>query len=54
MEERKILDNILYDVDNYCSQFHRPSLNWYNKRLLPQLRQIFLISNTINEFMDLR
>jgi membrane protein DedA with SNARE-associated domain len=29
-------------------------LNWYNTRLIPLIRQFFLIPNGINEFMDLR
>jgi hypothetical protein len=28
-------------------------VNWYNNRLLPLIRQLFLILNNINEFMDL-
>jgi hypothetical protein len=29
-------------------------LNWYNNRPFPPIRQFFLISNIINEFLDLR
>jgi hypothetical protein len=29
-------------------------VNWYDKRLLPLIRQFFLIPKRINEFMDLR
>jgi hypothetical protein len=28
-------------------------VNWYNNRLLPQIRQFFLTPNRINEFMNL-
>jgi hypothetical protein len=28
-------------------------VNWYNTRLLPLIRQFFLIPNRVNEFMDL-
>jgi hypothetical protein len=27
-------------------------MNWYNNRLLPLIRQFFLIPNRINEFLD--
>jgi hypothetical protein len=40
--------------DNYYSQFYHSFVNWYNNRLLPLIRQYFLIANRINEFMDLR
>jgi hypothetical protein len=41
-------------LDNYCSNFITLLLNRYNSRLLPLLRQFFLIPNTINELMELR
>jgi hypothetical protein len=40
-------------LNNYNSQFLALLMNWYNKRLLPLIRQVFLTPNRINNFMDL-
>jgi hypothetical protein len=37
--------------DNYYSHFTL-FVNWYNKRLLPLIRQFILIPNRINELVD--
>jgi hypothetical protein len=38
--------------DKYYSQFNTLLVKWYNNRLLPLIRQVFLIPNGINEFVD--
>jgi hypothetical protein len=40
-------------LDNTTFSFIALFVNWYNNRLLPLIRQLFLIPNRINEFMDL-
>jgi hypothetical protein len=59
--ERRIFDKILYDVDNSDIPWQLLQsvlapffMNWYNNRLLPLIRQLFLIPNRITEFMDRR
>jgi hypothetical protein len=59
--ERRILDRILYEVDNtdiHSSMITTVSfiailVNSYHNRLLPLLRQVFLIPNRMNELTDL-
>jgi hypothetical protein len=53
--ERRIFDTILYEVDSMIIitvTFVTLFVNWYNNRLLPLIRQFFLIPNRINEFAD--
>jgi hypothetical protein len=55
--ERKIVDNILYDVDStiiIAVSFVTLFVNWYNNRLLPLIRKFLLIPNRSNEFVDRR
>jgi hypothetical protein len=40
--------------DNYFSKFVARFVNWYNNRLLPFIRQFFLILNRFNEFKDFK
>jgi hypothetical protein len=35
--------------DDYYCQFYNLLVNWYNNRLLPLIRQFFLIPDRINE-----
>jgi hypothetical protein len=53
--ERGIFNKILYEVDSsdiITVSFIALFVNWYNNRLLPLIRQFFLIPNRINEFVD--
>jgi hypothetical protein len=49
--ERRILDKLLYEVDSsdiprqLLQCFITRLVNWYNNRLLPLIRQFFLIPN---------
>jgi hypothetical protein len=48
---KKLIAVITYD--NSYSQFYRRPCECYTKRLLPLIRQFFLILNIINEFVEL-
>jgi hypothetical protein len=57
--ERRILDKNFCEVDsfispdNYYNHFITLLMNWCNNRLLPVIRQFFLMQNRINYLMDL-
>jgi hypothetical protein len=61
LERRIFFGKILYEVDSsdiptiiITVSFVTLFVNWYNYRLLPLIRQFFLVPNSTNQFVACR